>query len=161
MEKWKTIPDYPNYEVSDEGHVRNARYGNMLKPQLVKGYTRVVLCKNNQCAPRSVHRLVATAYCEGADDNLQVNHKDGNKTNNSADNLEWVTPGQNQKHAYDTGLKHPPCPNPRKVRIVETDEIFDTITDCAKHVNGSKRHISECLQGRRKTHRGYHYEDIE
>jgi DNA-binding XRE family transcriptional regulator len=52
-----------------------------------------------------VHRLIAEAFVENPDGKLVVNHKDGNKRNNAASNLEWVTAGENVKHAYDTGLK--------------------------------------------------------
>ncbi len=51
-----------------------------------------------------VHRLVAMEYCDGYSDGMQVNHKNGIKNDNRAENLEWVTPIQNMKHAFSTGL---------------------------------------------------------
>lgn len=160
MELWLPIPDYPDYEVSSDGRVRNIKFGRILKGGLVKGYPRVKLSKNNKTKPFSVHRLVADVFYDGDHKNLQVNHIDGVKTNNHISNLEWLTGSENIKHAYDTGLKKPPCPNPRKVRITETGEVFDTISECARHINGSKRHVGECMEGIRKTHKGYHFEAV-
>lgn len=158
---WLDIENFPNYEVSSDGKVRNKKTGRILKPQLVKGYERVVLSKGNVTKPATVHRLVAGTFFDGDHEGLHVNHIDGNKTNNFIGNLEWVTPGENLKHAYDTGLRSAPCPNPKKVRIVETGQEFPTISECARSINGSKRHISECVVGLRQTHLGYHYEEVE
>ena len=160
MEKWKQIDGYPNYEVSDEGHVRNIKTGRLLKNSLAKGYPRVVLCDHLHYKPKTIHRLVAETFIEGDHDGLQVNHIDGDKTNNRVENLEWVTGSANIMHAYRNGLKIPPCPNPRKVRIVELDITFNTLTDCAKYIGGTKAHVMECLNGKRKTHKGYHFEEV-
>lgn len=158
--EWKSVPNYSNYEVSDDGRVKNKKRNRLLKPRIVKGYHRVVLCEQNVCRPITVHRLVADVFCPGDHTGLQVNHKDGNKTNNCANNLEWVTQSENNYHAYRTGLRTPPCPSRRRVRIVETGEEFDTLSACARHIQGSKRHVGECIDGIRKTHKGYHFEEI-
>lgn len=160
MEKWNTISDYPNYEVSDQGRVRNRKSGRILKTELVKGYPRVLLVDRSRHRPAMVHRLVAEEFTTEDHDGLQVNHIDGDKTNNKLSNLEWVTGSENISHAYRTGLKTPPCPNPRRVRIVETGEEFDTMSDCARHIGGTKTHVYECLDGIRKTHKGYHFEEV-
>lgn len=160
MEVWKTIPDNTKYEVSNYGVVRNKKTGRSLKPQIVKGYPRVILSDWPDTKPFTVHKLVANAFCDKECEGLQVNHLDGNKLNNRADNLEWTTGSKNINHAYKTGLKKPPCPNPRRVRIVETGEVFDTLTSCAKHINGTKTHIYECMNNIRETHKGYHFEDV-
>lgn len=159
-EQWRDIPNYPNYEVSDKGNVRNKKTGRFLKPQLIKGYPRVVICNKGYTHPITIHRLVADIFYEGDHTGLQVNHIDGVKTNNSVDNLEWITCSDNLKHAYKTGLKSPPCPKPRKVRIVETGEIFESAASCARYIGGSKTHICECLDGTRYSHLGYHFEEI-
>lgn len=160
MELWLVIPDFPNYEVSSHGRVRNRITGRILKPTLAKGYPRVVLCNNLVYKPFTVHRLVADVFFDGDHSSLQVNHIDGNKLNNFIGNLEWVTVSENLKHAYKIGLKKPPCPNPRRVRIIETGEIFDSISECARYINGSKRHIGECVDGIRNSHKGYHFESV-
>lgn len=64
MVLWKNIEDYPNYEVSNEGQVRNKITGNVLKGEIVKdkGYRQVTLSKNGNRERFKVHRLVANAF---------------------------------------------------------------------------------------------------
>lgn len=63
-----------------------------------------VLCKDGENKTCKVHRLVAKAFVPNPDNKKCVNHIDGNKENNEVSNLEWVTKGENNKHAFDTGL---------------------------------------------------------
>ena len=93
-----TIDDY---EITSNGEVINIHTGKHIKPQANgKGYLRVAIGKKLMF----VHRLVATKYVSNPDNLPQVNHKDGNKLNNKADNLEWVTNQQNRDHALNNGL---------------------------------------------------------
>lgn len=121
MEKWATIDEYGFYSVSSHGRVRSNersfdRNGHrvhirsrILKPAKDhKGYLRVALSLDRKLITHKVHRLVAVAFCpHGSIDKNQVNHIDGNKTNNNSDNLEWVTPRENIKHAFETSLYVP------------------------------------------------------
>lgn len=92
---WRDIEDYEGlYRVSEWGDVMSlqGRKKKLLKTRYDKhGYLRVNLNKNNICQTYQVHRLVATAFCEGAGEFPEVNHKDEDKTNNHRDNLEWCT----------------------------------------------------------------------
>ena len=160
MELWIDISDFPNYEVSSNGRVRNKKTGRCLKFNDRKGYNSVHLSKNNSVKAKSVHRLVADSFYDGDHSGLVVNHIDGNKKNNFVGNLEWCTESYNAIHAYRTGLRVPPSGNPIKIRIKETRECFDSITDCSRHIHGSKSHVAECLKGHRKSHLGYHFEYI-
>lgn len=91
-----------DYEITYDGQVINKRTGHILKPQPNgKGYLRVVLGGQRYF----VHRLVAQKYVPNENGYDQVNHKDGNKLNNCADNLEWVTNQQNRNHAVQNGLQ--------------------------------------------------------
>lgn len=111
-EVWKDIKNYEGlYQVSNFGRVKSLRKirgiqiqkEKILTSQLVKGgYYRVNLCKNGKCKCYLVHRLVAEAFIP---EHFTVNHKDGDKSNNTVDNLEWVTQKENNIHAYNTGLK--------------------------------------------------------
>lgn len=107
-EVWEKIEGYEkSYWVSDFGRIKN-RKGEILNPPLTpKGYARVSLFKNRKCKNFMVHRLVAKAFCFNGNDKPFVNHIDGNKANNKATNLEWVTASENLEHAYKTGLKEP------------------------------------------------------
>lgn len=82
------------------------RNGRKLKPGLDKdGYYKVSLTNNNKRKTYFVHRLVARTYLKQYNDNLQVNHKNGIKTDNNIDNIEMMTLQENIKHSIETGLK--------------------------------------------------------
>lgn len=110
------------YEVSDMGQVRRsgkahragkgrgggAQLGRLVKQHITRfGYVHVQLWMQGKPKMKLVHRLVAEAFIGPRPRGLVVNHKDGRKTNNVPSNLEYVTSSQNNKHAYQTGLKTP------------------------------------------------------
>ena len=91
-----------DYEITREGQVINKHTGRILKPQPNgKGYLRVSIGQKL----RFVHRLVAEQYVPNPNNYEQVNHKDGNKLNNCADNLEWVSNQMNRNHAVEHKLQ--------------------------------------------------------
>ena len=96
-------------------------------------------------------------------------YRGSNKLNNNVSNLEWVTKKDNSEHAWNNGLAKPSRsmlgkknPNAgrkgKPFRIVETGEVFNTLYECEKAIDGNNRHINDCLKGRQRTHRGYHFE---
>ena len=132
-DKWKTITNpliAPNmYAVSNFGEVMNLKTGTIMsKIKSKKGYYQVNLkLINGQRMTFLIHRLVATAFVEGMDDvHNTVNHKNGIKTDCRDTNLEWVTPSENVKHAYDTGLKVPEYSLPESDR----DKVCRVIVEC-------------------------------
>jgi len=103
----KEIPGYEGlYSVSKEGEVYSERRGIFLKKCLGGGgrYLSVSLRKDGENKMFMVHRLVALAFVENPDGKPEVNHKDGDRKNNAAKNLEWCTRSENMKHAVRTGL---------------------------------------------------------
>lgn len=110
-EEWRSVL-CRTYEVSSLGRVRRAKPDRMgrcsfkvLKPWPQRGgYLQVRLCIGHKTQTWLVHQLVATAFF-GARRGLEVNHRDGNKTNNAIDNIEWVTSSENARHALRTGLR--------------------------------------------------------
>ena len=91
------------YTIDNLGVVRNVTNGKVLKGTTItksNRYVKIVLDKRYP-----LHVLVAKHFVPNPDNLPQVNHKDGDRYNNKADNLEWCTASRNVKHAYDTGLK--------------------------------------------------------
>lgn len=110
-EIWKSVVDWPEYEVSNFGSVRRAVaisgsfVGKVLKQHFdQKGYLIVRLCREGSGKWKRVHILVALAFIGPCPEGHEVNHKDGVKTNCHHSNLEYLTPKKNIEHAYKTGL---------------------------------------------------------
>lgn len=110
-ELWKPVVGYEGlYEVSNLGRVkslpRKGTKGGLLTPSYSnsKHYAHIPLTKNGELRTTSLHRVVASAFVPNPENKSQVNHINGDKTNNRADNLEWVTNKENVDHAMETGL---------------------------------------------------------
>lgn len=168
--EFRIIEGFPKYSINNNGIIINSR-GNEKASQYKDGYLSTTLYNNGVGTKKRVHRLVAEAFIPNPYNKPDINHKDGNKLNNSVNNLEWATKSENMTHAYQTGLVKPHASygmlghkNPNggskghKVRIVETNEVYDNMAKCATAINGDSRRISECLHGIQHTHRGYHFE---
>lgn len=105
MSNLKPIANWPTYFISSQGEV--IRIKNGVEKTLAggvgaRGYRLVTLCNGDKRKNGMIHRLVAEAFLGKSD--LQVNHKNGIKTDNRLENLEYCTQSENLKHAYDTGL---------------------------------------------------------
>lgn len=101
-EIWKNT-EYDGYMVSNKGRVRS-KNKILSENDNGRGYLTVQMSIKNHPFRRYIHRLVANAFVDNPHNYPQINHKDGNKRNNNVDNLEWVTPEMNSRHAWTTGL---------------------------------------------------------
>lgn len=175
-EIWKDVPEFVGYyQVSNFGRVRRiANYSNqnssweLTKPKILKcrkhtnGYLRVMFSVNGKHYDRYVHRLVAEVFVENKYGYCEVNHLDGDKTNNNADNLEWCTRSQNNKHAYFTGLRTVKgCYGSLKKKVAQIDyhtnrivNIYDSIDSAAKELNCNHSSITNCCTKRYKSSYG-------
>ena len=145
------IPGFENYLVSPEGQVINSSTGRALKHSLNEnGYLYASLWKGNKAAPRTVHRLVATAYIPNPDNKPIVNHIDANRANPHKDNLEWCTQSENIKHAYTIGNMS----QRQHFSLEELDWILtkvlagESMTHLAKSLNVGLSRLTINLRGR-------------
>ena len=140
-----------DYEITKDGEVYSLKHNKRkpIKGYIDKyGYRRVLLYINGKRKKYFVHRLVAEKYIENPDNLPQVNHKDGNKTNNCVDNLEWVTPKENIQHAIKNGFRK--SNNTTKLNVKDVKQIkklfskysmkeiadmYNVSLSCIKHIH--------------------------
>ena len=136
-EKWKIIEEFPRYLISNKGRIKIL---STLEDKKVfvkdDGYVATTLGDGKQ-SYKYVHRLVAEAFIKNKHDKPQVNHINGIKGDNRAENLEWVTPAENIRHAIYTGLL--------KYKKKEK-KIKNSKYSLGEEVNGSKLTPEEVIE---------------
>lgn len=174
-EIWADIENYEGlYQASNFGNIKslpnkNHKDEKILNPTInSSGYLKVELYKNRKAKDFYVHRLVASTFLPNPDNKPQINHRDGNKSNNSISNLEWVTASENQKHSIEHGL-HAPSPmknkvgklNPNSKPIIQYDydgnfiRVWDSPYDAAKALNIQINNIRACVNGYHHSSAGF------
>lgn len=187
---WKKIIDFPNYEVSDTGEVRNVKTGRCLEPKKSRcGYLRVTLCNNGFQKTIGIHRLVAIAFIPNPEGKQTVNHKNEQKNDNRVENLEWATTAEQniygtriaramantdwekrtskidyksvaQKHDYS----NPRMCGRKKVDIYRDGQFIkrcESQIEASKETNVSTSKVSACVNGVRKSCKGYEFKRVE
>lgn len=180
IELWQDIKGFNGkYQISNTGKVKSVNYhrgqtARILKPRSakvrgMKSYLYVMLSKDNHVKCCKIHRLVAEYFVPNPLKKPYVNHIDGNKHNNNANNLEWVTPLENNLHAYRVLNKHPmkgfkfdKNKNSKSVAqfFVENGYKYHIATYCnaktAATINNlCAKSISSCCLGKYKSAGGY------
>lgn len=148
MEEFRIIEEYPAYKVSNLGRVKNP-YGRIIKESFMEGYKHVQLRDENGAKHKRVHRLVAKAFIPNPENKEQVNHINGDKSDNRVENLEWVTNYENRLHAVNTGLVPPECLG-IKVRCKATGVVYKTIHEAERCSGVSRKLITYHISGRCK-----------
>lgn len=187
MEIWRPIEGTDGrYEVSNTGKVRSLNYGRhggtreMSPVKDKKGYLRVRITRNGKNSTVKVHRIVAETFIPNVDNKPQVNHINGVKDDNRAENLEWVNNSENQKHAFDNGYKEKTrewCRQMgntigkealsrerelRKTPVVAikedgTEILFGSQQEASKATSVPQANINKVLKGQRRSAGGYRW----
>ena len=159
VEEWRFAPGhFGTYEVSNFGRIRRstpgrgACMGRVLNPYFdKKGYCRVSINRKKIKKTTSVHRLVLETFL-GNDPKKQTNHKNGIKTDNRLENLEWVTGEQNLAHALKNGLCHSKLKKYQVVEIKKRIQAKEPQQQIAKRFNVHRTAISAIAIGRNWKH---------
>lgn len=178
-EIWRDIKGYEGkYQVSNLGRVksleRTDNNNHKVKEKELKiisdkdQYSIINLYQNGKNKTCRIHRLVASAFIPNPNNYPVINHKDENRTNNRIDNLEWCTSKHNNNYGSHNkkvgkALKGKPKskqhilkvrennPNKRKVKCLNTNEIFEYIVDAARIYNICQSDITKCCKGKNKS----------
>lgn len=166
MEQWKKIiinGHQTCYSVSDEGHIRNDKKMTYLEGYVANNGYRMVHLRYRIDKLCSVHRLVMKAFYPIPEmDDLQINHKDGNKLNNNLNNLEWSTALENMRHSFKNGLQPKRL---RKCYVYNLDgtyiKSFESVADASKELNVDATNILRCLDGLQTHAHQYQFRDYK
>lgn len=162
LEIWKDIEGYSGqYQISNKGNVKSFKRnqkGVNLKPQISgQGYLAVSLLTEGKAKWHKVHRLVALAFLENPENKQEVNHLDGDKTNNCVENLVWANRSENTKHAYDAGL-NPGTAKPIQVYSLADEYLYTLLGEKQIIQQGFiPSNVYACARGKRKTHKGHKF----
>lgn len=177
---WVKIKRNQNYSINEKGEVRNDLKGNIKKPTLNKrnGYYYLDLYENNERKKVPLHRLIAEAFIPNPDNKLTVDHQDGNRQNNSIENLRWASYSEQNSKFCTIGVRsqgviavhYNELRNKRGGGHIAWGEIdqtiyFNKISECADYFNTSVSNISLRLKegtiGRRGKTRAWLIEYVD
>ena len=176
-EVWKDITGYEGlYQVSNLGRVKSLERtkdnnGGKVKvnERIMKissdqaGYNIICLTKNGKRKTHKIHRLVALNFVPNPENKREVNHKDGNKSNNIYCNLEWSTRAENIRHAFATGLnggEHLKN-NSLSKKVIQYDKsmnliaVYQSMSEAERKTGIHQENICQYCQNKRPTAGGY------
>ena len=172
-EEWGWIKGYENsYQISSLGRIKSCPkphglkngHSYMTKTTIIKpavdrnGYLHAVIGGKD----KRVHRLVAETFLPNPDGLRDVNHKNGVKTDNRVENLEWVSHSQNEIHKiYVLGRSGKLIRPMKKVVCIETGKTYRSIAEACRELGIKTNHIGEACEGKIKQAAGYHWRFVD
>ena len=188
-EKWRDIAGYEGmYQISNLGRVKSLerqmklnlnKDKNMIKKEKIlkpgktgirHNYLGVELLKKSKQKHKYIHRLVAETFIPNPENKPCIDHINGRKLDNRANNLRWVTYKENNNYAQQNGLWKTVTFNKKPVKCIETGEVFESATAAArwihKQISTSKtesimKNIKACCYGKQSTAYKYHWEHLQ
>jgi hypothetical protein len=152
-----------NYEVSNLGNIRSTITKRVLKSVLRNGYLSLSISKNNIKKTYNIHQLIALVFLGNKKDNtIIINHKNGNKTDNNINNLEYITYKENTQHAIENKLTQKVTKkvhklDPNTLQILKT---YNSLLEAGEDNNIDAKHISCVCKGRRLTTGGFSWKYV-
>lgn len=170
MAKAFKIKDFPDYYITDTGDLysRVVEKHNNPKNRIIKlvprkstrGYLQIGLVKNRKYYSKKIHRLVAETFLPNPKNKPQVNHIDGDKTNNNVFNLEWCSASENLLHSYRVLNRKKPTPwlgktgknnhCSKRVKQIQNNNVvamFYSVKEAAKTIGIDSSSIAKCCRG--------------
>ena len=168
------VPRYENlYLVSMDGVFYGVKRRNYLRSDRHGGgYPKITFCKNGKRERRNIHRVLAEVFIKNPENKLQVNHVNGDKGDYRIDNLEWVTPSENMKHAIGVlginpsqagrfGKHHNKSKKVKQLSLGgELIKLWDSGMDAVRSCGYQSSSISRCCNGTASHHKGYKWEYV-
>ena len=180
IEIWRPVAGYEGfYEVSNFGRIRSVdrivrtkccsskmSHGRVLTQNGCSDYCTVTLCKDGNKITKPVHRIVAIAFVDNPDCLPMVNHKDENKRNNAAVNLEWCDSSYNATYGTAIDRARPKMSEAKKKPVAqylhgELIATYRSINDASGITGVDPGHIGHCCNGKRKNAGGYQWEFVK
>ena len=171
--KIATCREYPKYEISDTGIVFSKNYKHtgerreLVSVKTTRGYLCVTVYEGTVRKVVYVHQLVAKAFITNPLKRREVNHKNGNKHDNTVENLEWVTASENMLHAVRVLNRKPPEhatnreKNPTNRKVIQMDMSGNyiashlSLTLAAEKIGRNRSNIGSAIRGSRNHCGGY------
>lgn len=177
MSEWRTIEDYPDYEVSDDGQVKSFKNG---KERILKGcdngdgHLRVNLNRNGKQKSFLIHRLMAKEFIPNPRGYPFVRHLNDIPYDNRIENLEWGTPEDNTRDSIKNGTHV--CLNKEHMDLIRQKDTektskpviaikngickkYNSRSEASRALGVSIAHISSCVNGKRMTTGGYSFKE--
>lgn len=154
--QWRPIPGFEGkYEANKNGQIRSLMTNKVLKPAVNQnGYAHLSLCGKDH----RVHRIIAKTFIPNPQGLRDVNHKNGIKTDNRAENLEWVSHSENEIHKiYALRTPGKLLKPMRRVQCLENGKVYESISTACRDLKIKTNHIGEACTGKISQTCGYHW----